>query len=263
MPELPDVETFKRYLDATALHHRIEHVTVRDRQVLDRLSPGRLRKTAAGKSLETTRRHGKHLFARLSGGPWLELHFGMTGYLEYEKQGGDPPQYAQVLFRFANGYRLAYVNKRKLGHVSLVDDPDAFIEGEELGPDADRLDLNRFRKLLEGRRGGIKSALMDQSLVAGLGNVYTDEILNQAGIHPATAVAALDDGEVGKLHRVLRRVLAVTVRHHAQPDAFPSSYLTGRREEGADCPRCGGKIAKATVNGRSTYFCPRCQRKRS
>ncbi len=259
MPELPDVETFKRYLDSTALHQKVTGVRVADARVLKGVSKSGLGRAIEGRKFTSTRRHGKHLFARLSGDGWLRLHFGMTGFLDYGKDEGEPPEHAQVTLSFAGGHRLAYLSKRKLGEVGLVDDPGGFAESEDLGPDLLGLGLDAFRERLGSRRGSIKNALMNQSLVAGLGNVYSDEALYQAGLHPRAEASELDARTLARLHRALERVLRVTIRHQAQPEDFPEGYLTRHREEGARCPRCKGKVKRISISGRHTYFCPGCQ----
>ena len=181
MPELPDVEVFKRYLDATSLHQEIEEVDVRTRQLLENTSIRHLRRGLEGRRFESTRRHGKNLFAGLDDGDWLLLHFGMTGDLAYFKHIEDDPQYDRLLLTFANGYHLAYVSQRKLGELALIEGVDEFVEQKDLGPDAlNDLGRDTFEEIVAGRRAMAKSLLMDQQTIAGIGNVYSDEILFQA-----------------------------------------------------------------------------------
>jgi formamidopyrimidine-DNA glycosylase len=184
MPELPEVETYKRYLAATALHKRIDSVYCEAPDMLAGVSLRRLKGALGGRRFEETRRHGKYLFAALDQGPWLVLHFGMTDRLEYFKDEGKLPRHTRLHIAFTNGYRLAYIAQRKLGHIALTGDVHAFIVGHELGPDALDTDLNGFREQASGYRGTVKGWLMDQSAFAGIGNVYSDEILFQARMHP-------------------------------------------------------------------------------
>lgn len=259
MPELPDVEVFRQYLDATSLHQEIGEAEVRDRRLLEDVTADALEAALEGSSLEETRRHGKHLFVRPSGGRWLRLHFGMTGELEYRKASSSrPPEHTALMLRFENGYRLAYVNMRRLGHIGLVEEPDAFIREKGLGPDAldPELGPDGFRELLQGRRGTIKGALMDQSLLAGVGNVYADEALFRARIHPASTVSELDAGALGRLHGALLGVLRSAIRARVEADRFPDSFLLPDREDGAPCPHCGSPLEKIAVSGRPTYLCP-------
>lgn len=260
MPELPDVETFKRYLDSTALHERIEKAEVFSADLVKGISARELESVLAGRTLEETLRRGKFLLVRLDDGRFLVLHFGMTGYLEYFKEG-EEPDHTRMLLAFENGYHLAYVCMRKFGELGLVEDAETFFAERDLGPDAasDELDLARFRELLDGRRGMAKSTLMNQSILAGIGNVYSDEICFQAGIHPATPVADLSKEEIEALYEAMRAVLETTIERQADPEQLPEVYLSRHRDPDASCPRCGTQIATRRISGRRAYFCPRCQ----
>lgn len=264
MPELPDVATFKVYLDSTALHKRIQHTTVTDERILHGVSRQKLARRLKGNSLEGTTRHGKFMFVELKKGGWLILHFGMTGELSYYKKGGERPEHARFVLDFENGYQMAYICQRLLGEVGLTDEVSQFVEARGMGPDAmsDELDSSRFRQLLEGHKGMIKPALMNQSIIAGIGNVYSDEILFQAGIHPETHVDHLGDEDMKRLYGVMRRVLRVCSEKQADVDRLPRGYIIPHRQEGDRCPRCGGKVRKKTVSGRSGYFCWKCQKKK-
>ena len=259
MPELPDVAVFKEYFDRTSLDQKIDHVDVRSADLLKDVSRRSIQQRLKGHPFRKTRRIGKHLFASVEGQGWLRLHFGMTGYLHYFEDSEDEPKHGRVQFDFANGHHLSFVNQRKFGEVGLVEDPDSYAENTELGPDALDLDLTAFRERLAGRRGGIKSTLMNQKVLAGLGNVYTDEILFQTDIHPESKAGDLDDDAVRDIHRAMKRIMGVAIRHEADPKDLPSSYLLPHRDEGAECPRCSGTIKKMKVSGRSTYYCSRHQ----
>jgi formamidopyrimidine-DNA glycosylase len=259
MPELPDVETFKRYADATCLHKTIRSVSVEAADLLQGVSARRLAERLRDRSLESGRRHGKHLFLAIAGDGWLVLHFGMTGRLDYAGDDGDPPDYTRLLLRFANGYRLAYVAPRKLGLIALTEDVDDFVAEHDLGPDALDLDEAGLRAQAAGRRGQVKAWLMDQSAMAGVGNVYSDEILLRAGLHPRRKVRDLSDDQIGRLHRALHEVLEAAIRAKADPDAMPDDFILPQREDGAPCPRCGGEIRAVKAAGRTAYYCPECQ----
>lgn len=260
MPELPDVEVYRRYIDATSLHQTIEDVEVDDDKILDRVEKGELRRALQSRSFENSRRHGKNMFISLGDELWLRLHFGMTGDLKYYRADGDAPDHTRVLFRFDSGYHLAYICQRLLGAVSLTEDVDRWIADEELGPDALDLDRDTFKELFRNRRGSLKTALMNQNVMAGIGNVYSDEILFQARLRPEAKVKALNDSDLDMLFDVMREVLTTAIDRRAQPEDFPSSYITGRREEGAECPRCSGTLEKKKVSQRSAYYCPQCAR---
>lgn len=259
MPELPDVEVFRRYLTATALHQPIERMEVRDDYLLREVSARTLRRHLAGRSLTGTRRHGKWLFADTDGDRWLILHFGMTGRLEYSKDPGRVPEHTRLLLHLAGGYHLAYDSRRKLGEVGLTGHPDAFIERLGLGPDALGLPRERLEEILDSRRGTLKGLLMNQEALAGLGNVYSDEVLFQAGLHPRREIGDLDRNDRARLHRQTQRVLEMSIDRKADADRFPATWLTPHRREGRPCPRCGTPIRKARIVGRPCYFCPGCQ----
>lgn len=264
MPELPDLANLKRYLDATALHRTIDRVTVREPRVLAGTGPAFARRLT-GRRFEASARHGKHLFVRLDDGGWTVFHFGMTGRLAAYKDEADEPRHSRIRFDFADGGHLSYVNQRLLGEVDAVEDRAAFVAAKGLGPDAldDALDEAAFRERLAGRRGAIKSALMDQSLVAGIGNLCADEILFQARLHPKTSVASLDAAALGQVYRKMRSVLATIVERSAgtewRLDRMPKGWILPRREAGAPCPRCGTPIEVVKVSGRTSYLCPKCQ----
>jgi len=259
MPELPDVEVYRRYLASTALHRRITTMEVHSHRVLDGVSGKRLKSTLEGAVLEETARHGKYLFARLDKGQELVLHFGMTGFLKYYKNDESKPGHERLRLRLENGYSLVYDNQRLLGRVFLAPDRKRFIEEQELGPDALTVDFERFTSILERGRGAIKSTLMNQKMLAGLGNIYTDEILFQARIHPKASVGSLGEDGLRTVYEQMRVVLEQAIDAQADPGRMPESFLLPHREEEDSCPRCGGRVRKISLSGRATYFCAACQ----
>jgi formamidopyrimidine-DNA glycosylase len=186
MPELPEVETFKRYLDSTSLHQLITGLEVRDAYVLKRVSVRELARRLKGRRFENSHRHGKHLFVRAGNELWLRLHFGMTGSLEYLDHDEVAPKTARVIFRFADNCRLAFDDQRKFGEIELIKDIDEFLQTRGLGPDALEISLSQFKAIIGKHRGAVKAILLNQQLIAGIGNLYADEILFRARIHPAT-----------------------------------------------------------------------------
>jgi formamidopyrimidine-DNA glycosylase len=261
MPELPDVEVLRRYLQSTALHHEITDVDLRAEALLEETQPERLSGALVGQQFESTRRHGKYLFVALDGGDWLVLHFGMTGDLKYFKDPDQDPEYDRLLLQFANGYHLAYIAPRKLGEADVIDKPEDLIQDRGLGPDVKDPDftLETFKQLLGSRRGMIKTALMDQQLMAGIGNVYSDEILFQARIHPRTKVKDLDGQKLEELYQTMNGVLDTAIDCQAIPGRLPDSYLTPQHHQGGVCPLCGETVQRVKVGGRSAYYCPNRQ----
>ncbi len=265
MPELPDVEIQKQYLDACALHKKIRQADVRDPSLVKGGSGRALERALEGKRLRSTRRHGKHLFASLDGGAWLRLHFGMTGDLAYGKLRDDEPEHTRLRLDFPNEYALAYTNMRKLGELELVEDPDGYVDEQKLGIDPlDRgFTIAALRDALRGRQGTIKSTLMNQQVLAGIGNVYSDEILLETGLHPKARPHHLRDETLEELHHAIKKVLRDAIKARVQPDRFPRRFILPHREEGAACPRCGRTLRQITISGRTSYFCPHDQRRKT
>jgi len=265
MPELPDVQVLREYVDATSLHKKIVDVDVISGYILKNVSKRGLSSGLRGHQFASAHRHGKFLFILLENGRYLMLHFGMSGSLKYYKieNKDEIPEYSKVNFDFDNDYRLSLIMPRKLGEVRLLDDMASFIKQRGLGPDvsAEDFTFEKFKDLLAGRRGMVKSTMMNQAIMAGIGNVYSDEILYQAHIHPKTRVSALSKEDLKQIYQKMNQVLRMAVECRAIPSDFPDGYLTPLRgQEGAKCPRCQGKIARVKVSGRTAYFCPGCQR---
>ncbi|MFW5857043.1 MAG: Fpg/Nei family DNA glycosylase [Planctomycetota bacterium] len=260
MPELPDVETFRRYLQSTALHETVRTVTVSEPRVLENVSAPGLRRALAGRPFERTRRQGKVLFVACGEARWLALHFGMTGRLAYYRDPDAAPDHPRVVFALTNGYHLAFDCSRMLGRMWLLKDCDAFLRAHEIGPDALRIEADAFVDAVRAYRGGLKSFLMNQARLAGVGNVYADEALFQARRDPTERASALDDRAARRLHRVVQRVLTTAVERNAERERLPRTWITPRR--GGDdpaCPRGCGTLQTKQVNGRTTWWCPSCQ----
>jgi formamidopyrimidine-DNA glycosylase len=263
MPELPDVETFKRYLDSTSLHQRISGVDVESAYVLKGVSARELAHRLKGRCFESSRRHGKHLFVRADGKLWLRLHFGMTGSLQYFKCEEQASKHTRVLFVFASTHCLAFEDQRKFGEVGLVKDVDKFLKKRALGPDALEISPSQFREIFEKHRGAVKASLLNQKLIAGIGNVYADEILFRARLHPATEISRLGDKALGKLFRATHYILRKAIAAKTDVNQMPKSWLLPHRGKGGKCPRCGRKLRSARIGGRTAWFCAHCQRKLS
>jgi len=264
MPELPDVAIFKEYVDATSLHKEIREVQVHSPDMLKDISSPRLQSALEGQRFRSTDRHGKYLFVELESGNWLVLHFGMTGFLKYFKYSDKEPSHERMLITFSNGYYLAYDCRRKLGEIHLIKDRGTFVKEKDLGPDAiaPDFDLSAFKETLSrARRAGLKSALMNQKYMAGIGNVYSDEILFQSGIHPGTKVNSLVERELETLFREMKEVLNKAIQCRVELKCFPDSYITPHRSGDGKCPKCGGKLEREKISGRSAYYCSRCQKR--
>ena len=260
MPELPEVEVFKKYVDATSLNEKIKKVEVHSGKILRNISIEKLRKSLEGRSLKSTKRHGKYLFANLSDGNWLLFHFGMTGYLKYSRNENNLP-YSRLIISFTNGSKLVYIDQRLFGQVGLVKDVERYIKSKKLGPDALELDMPTFKNILLKAKGSVKSTFMNQKLIAGVGNIYADEILFQSRIHPMKKVEQLDQEKTRTLFQKMKKVLQTAIKHWADYEQFPDSYLIKRRSKKGRCPRCGRPLKQIKITGRTTYFCLECQGK--
>ena len=261
MPELPDVELSRRYLAATALHRPVDHVEVPAPGVLEGTTPQGLGRVLKGARLVAARRHGKYLFALLDRGGCLVLHFGMTGALAWRRCSSPSPPYVRCRIVFRGGYHLMYTAPRKLGRIATAAAPAALVRARGLGPDALRVDEASFVGLAARRRGGVKAWLMDQGTLAGIGNVYSDEILFQARLHPRRRVDTLGRRELCQLHGEMRRVLQAAITARVQPARMPRDFLLRRRgARDPACPRCGARLAALGAAGRTAWYCPRCQR---
>jgi formamidopyrimidine-DNA glycosylase len=262
MPELPDVELFTRYFRKTSLHKNVSSVEVCREKILRNVSRAALGKTLEGTSFTGAVRHGKYLFARTKRGPWLVLHFGMTGSLKYFKGAPEVSPYFRLLLRFAGKGALAFEDQRIFGSVRLVRSPEELLQDKELGPDALSLGFPEFARLLSTSRSVIKADLMDQTKIAGIGNIYSDEILFQSGIHPGAKSGKLPERKARELYRNMRKVLLMAIQRHADPARLPfNTYMLPRREKQGECPRSCGVFSHKTIAGRTAYFCPVCQKR--
>jgi formamidopyrimidine-DNA glycosylase len=265
MPELPDVENFKRVLARNALHKKIDRVVVSDARILGRLPSRTFASRLRGARLVEARRHGKHLLASVDRGGWLTLHFGLTGALQFVRSCDEEPPFTRVRLDFSDDGRLAYINKRMIGRVGLADNAAAFVADEELGPDAldRRFGLDAFKTAVRGIERDVKSVLMDQEIVAGIGNIYSDEILFQARIDPNERMDKLTPGQLVRLFLKMREVLKTAIAHGAGSERFierrPKGSLLAERKKGGRCPGCRSLLKVFKVGGRTGYCCPRCQ----
>jgi formamidopyrimidine-DNA glycosylase len=258
VPELPDVEAYRRFLAHHAAGRQIHGVVVTDPGILRGVSARSLASALRGERFQDPDRHGKWLIAWTSG-PVVIFHFGMTGHLEWGETARGRHRHDRVIFELDRG-ELRYRNMRKLGGLWLAHDAT---EAREimgpLGPDALGLDRRGFERALGRRRGRIKAVLMNQRVIAGVGNLLADEVLWQARIHPARRLEELSEEELHRLHAKLRHVVRTSVEKF---DYVPRlrgwlSHVRGR--PGALCPRCGTPLGRTVVAGRTTYLCPACQ----
>ena len=174
----------------------------------------------------------------------------MTGWLQYLKRDEETPTTARVLFRFANNRRLAFDDQRKFGEVELIKNVDEFLQRRCIGPDALDVDLSEFKTMFRKHRGAVKAILLNQQLIAGIGNLYADEILFRAGLHPATGAVSLSDKDLKRLFRATRYVLERAIALKTDFNRLPKSWLLPHRGKRGRCPRSCVEIS----NGRRPHF---------
>jgi formamidopyrimidine-DNA glycosylase len=268
MPELPEVETYRRYLEATSLHQTITGLYVEDHKLLT-TDYGTLSKALIGNHFTGTQRIGKHLFVLTARQPVMIMHFGMTGSLAYYRDVEDTPRFARIVFHFASGFRLAFLCPRKFERLGLADSIETYTLAKKLGPDALDISEQELATKLMGKKALIKPLLLDQANLAGIGNWIVDEVLFQAGIHPETRGFQLTHPEVARLHQGIRLVLNTAIEQEAVYGRFPKSFLIHAREwdesphadanTHKNCPVCNSEIRFSRVGGRATYYCLNCQ----
>ena len=286
MPELPEVETARGLIADQALNRRIVAVDDADAFVCRPHTPGQLRDALVGRTLTSARRRGKTMWCETSGvngspepGPELGIHLGMGGRIvvtagDRTTEGGGcgpqrrkarpaalrrrararearpgKPEWNRFTLEFADGGRLALFDKRRLGRVRLNPDTDA------LGPDAEAVTPAQFRQLIMKGTIAVKARLLDQSKIAGVGNLLADEALWQARIPPAAPVSRLQRKDADRLYRALQSALKAAI---AQGGVHTGEVIPARHP-GGTCPRCGAEMRHSTVGGRSTWWCSREQ----
>lgn len=260
MPELPEIANFKKYADATALHKKIEKIVFGDSKPLQE-SKKTIRETLIGQTFIETQQLGKYLFLKCNGEKSLVLHFGMSGSL-YFSGNGELPKHTILSLWFEDDTQFSFVCPRKFGKLWITDSLEQFTKEHSLGPDALAISKPQFLALMDQKKIGIKSLLMDQHIIAGIGNVYTDEILFQSQVHPKTLVSKLDDAELNDIYSNISKVLKKAIIIIGKEEKSPDTWLKAHRKEGDTCPKCKGEVNKIQVGGRSTYFCPNCQKEK-
>lgn len=257
MPELPSVEIYKHYFDIKALRQRIESVEIISPEILVETSSQEMKKGLLGQMFMGSQRYGKYLFGELTSEMFLVMHFGMTGYLHYGSLTGSG--HPRLILSFSNGNHLIFDDTRKFGKLGLTRHPDLFITGKKLGPDALEINFKNFLKIFQRRAGMIKPLIMNQNLIAGIGNLYADEILYQSRVHPQTPAKHLKLMDWERLFQETKKVLEVAIKYQDRPENLPSPFLLPHRYEGGNCPG-GEKLEIIKVGGRTTYICPQQQK---
>ena len=261
MPELPDVEGYRIALAEHLPGSRVRGVRVLDPSVLRNATAVAFQNRLTGARFQAPERHGKWLLLPTDG-PTLLVHSGMTGrpyFANADRTGQPETDRNDRLIISTDKGELRYADLRKLRGVWILDSEAeiATVTGEQ-GPDALTISAIAFRAALGGRRGALKSTLMNQQVIAGLGNMLSDEICWRARLHPARPVNTLDDDDLRRLHQVMRQTLRAAVRSRRIPRT-PAWLSSTRDRETAPCPRCGTTLRRSTIGGRTSIWCPHCQ----
>ena len=261
MPELPEVEHQLLYFRRTALDQCVDRVIVTAPNIIRRPTARAFARGLIGRCFVNAHRRGKYLIVSLDDGRALILHFGMGGDLRYYKLPKERPDYTRIEFVLTNGWRLAFTCPRKICRVMLVDDPIDIPALRAMGPEplGAAFSLAFLERLIEERpRRQIKPLLMDQKMIAGVGNIYADEILFEAQVRPDRRASTLSVEEIMRIHRATRRVLRRSIRT-AGDEEFPSDFLVSREARDGVCRVCGHRIEKKTIGGRTAHFCSQCK----
>lgn len=274
MPELPEVETIKNDLAGLVVRCRIERVEVLDRLVVRYPDVPTFVQRVERAEILSVRRRAKYLLLSLSSGYILSIQLMVTGQLLATKPEEPRRKGLRLIFDLDDGSQLRLVDSSFLARVGALSEGELESEFhlDELGPEANAPDLTleRFKERLRARRGMIKPLLLDQRLVAGLGNIYADEVLFAVRIGPRCRVEDLSDEDISRIYDAMRRILTAAIAQRGtttrsyrdvlgRKGAYQSSLMVHARA-GQPCPSCGGPVQSSMIGGRVAYFCPACQR---
>ncbi len=277
MPELPEVETLRRDIEKEFVGKRIKGVDVTgSRSVRRHTTAGEFSARVQGRTLVAVRRRGKYLLLRLDSGDVLVAHMGMSGQLLRVNAKEPVARHTHVVLAFAGAAQLRFVDPRTFGELFVTAPGHLEEDVPELAhlgfdPLDDRMTWSRFGALLAARKTKLKPLLMDQRFVAGIGNIYSDEILFAAGLRHDRGSDTLTPQEVRRLYRSMVEILQEAVRHRGSSlddeqyrDIFGDVGEFQRLHNvyaraGEACPRCRSTIVRVKANGRSTFYCPHCQ----
>ena len=281
MPELPEVTTIVRGLKEKVIGKKIIDVWC-DHQKLVQSLKFRVQSVEGARIMSVDRR-AKYIIIELDNNLAMVIHLRMTGHLlyrpldksKYSEALHDPRnQFVHFKLRLDNEHELAFSDLRKFGTVEIMPIPEikSYFEAKKIGPEplGKSFSYEQFQKQLKGQRRMIKQVLMDQTVIAGIGNIYADEILFEAGIHPKRKINQLSEEELKKIYQAIRKILEKAVELRGTSVSDFRDVLGGKggfektlkvyRQTGKPCPKCGTKIKRIVVGQRSAHYCPRCQK---
>jgi formamidopyrimidine-DNA glycosylase len=276
VPELPEVETIRRDIEKEFISKRIDRVEVSGSRSIRRHSAEEFVARVEGRKLVSTGRRGKYLILKLDSRDVVVAHMGMSGQLLRATSRDPRGKHTHAVFVFAGGLELRFVDPRTFGELFIASPKEIVDEVPELAhlgfdPVDESMPWASFAELLGARRTKLKSLLMDQRFVAGIGNMYADEILFTAGLRPDRTSDQLTSQEVRRLYRSIVETLKDAIRHRGSSladeqyrDLFGVIGEYQRLHnvydrEGGSCPRCRSTIVRVKANGRSSFYCPHCQ----
>jgi len=260
MPELPEVETFKKYFDGTSLNQQIERVEVSDDKIIRNLNGNEFIEKLTGRTFVDSYRRGKYLFAQLDNDEYLLFHFGMTGDLNYYESEADRTKHERFVFYFTNNQRLGFDCPRKFARINYVEHLEEYIAKVGLGEDALEISEKKFLNATKNKKGSIKGFLLNQKILAGVGNLYADEICYQTRIHPASQTGAIPNKKLKEAFEVMQKILKTAIERSAYYKEYPENWFFEWRKEGTPAPKGKELVAWDKIGGRTTYFFPKYQR---
>jgi len=274
MPELPEVQTYVQELKPNLLDRTIIAAQVQWPRIIAMPSAENFAQKIIGQRFTHFERRGKYMLLGLASGDTLIVHLRMTGKVRVYEADVEPDKHTHTILALDDGRRLHYHDTRKFGRLWLVDDPQTVLY--KLGPEPLGADFTPevLAQALAKRRGAIKSLLLDQAIVAGLGNIYVDEVLFASYVHPLCPGNSLTPEEIQVIHGEIQRILGQAIerggsslggsslQNYLRPGGEQGGYQDAHqvfRRTGQPCPRCGQAIQRIVVTQRSTHFCPQCQ----
>lgn len=263
MPELPDVEAKRRYLQGRILNQRISRVEVNDRRVIRGTDFARLKKGVVDKKFTSVERIGKYLILMTDGSGTLLFHFGLTGDVIYQLERGPLPRFFHAIF-YMDDHALYFSDQRKFGRIAFYETQNLqdISELRKLGPEplAAGFDYSTFNRIIKRHDSAIHEVLMMQEEIAGIGNIYADEICFQAGVKPDRSTRNLSDEEIRRLFDATKSVLQKAIEMNADLDPLSREYIIPHRHTDNLCPKGNEHLETAKIGGRTSYYCPSHQR---
>ncbi|MEL6833259.1 MAG: DNA-formamidopyrimidine glycosylase family protein [Bacteroidota bacterium] len=262
MPELPEVHTFQQYFDAAALQQQIMQVEVHDDKIIRNSDGVTFADKLAGRTFTGSLRRGKYLFGDLDNGHSVLLHFGMTGDLKLYQEPEEKPRFERFAFVFNDGNRLGFDDARKFARILYLEDRDAYIEEKGLGPDALEITEETFLTAMGKRKTTIKGFLLNQAMVAGVGNLYADEICYRTRVHPASPVIKIPKKKRIEVYNKMIEVLHKAVEQAPYYKEYPENWFWEEwRHEDHLAPDGKSRVKSDKVAGRTTYWASPWQKK--